>query len=153
MPIPVHLKDVIEAIEPLADEWHACLNRDTGEIMSFSDEQSMELDADPSEVPEWLADELPKIREALSSDAYIELPGKFEFHEYMVMKRFALGFPQPRSSERMLEALQGRGAFGRFKDVVAAANIEAQWYAFRDEALRELAVEFLEENDIAFVDS
>ena len=41
MPLPVQLKDVIEAMEPFDDEWHAYINRETGEVVAFSDEQAM----------------------------------------------------------------------------------------------------------------
>src|SRR5690554_127356 len=108
MPLPVPLKDVIDAIDPLADEWHAYINRNTGEIVSFSDEEAEMAEEDGDEVPAWMAGHAPKVREALSSEAFVELPDKIDFHEYSVMKDFAFSLPEP-VSERLLQAMRGRG--------------------------------------------
>lgn len=151
MSLPVKLKDVLEAMEPLADEWHAYIHRNTGEIISFSDEEAMMAEDGESEMPEWFAEEAPKVREALSSEAYIELPGKFDFHEFSVMKRFALSLSDP-VRERLLQAARGRGAFDRFKRIIREENVEEQWFDHRDQALKDLAVEFLEAEGILFVD-
>jgi hypothetical protein len=151
MPFPVPLKDVIAAIEPLADEWHAYISRDTGEIIGFSDEEAMMAEHEGAEVPAWFVEQAPKVREALSSEAFVELPGKFGFHEYSVMESFALALPG-RVSERLLQAMRGRGAFRRFKQVIAQQNVEQQWFAYRDLALKELAIEFLQDEGIPFVD-
>lgn len=151
MPLPVPLKDVIDAIDPLADEWHAYINRNTGEIVSFSDEEAEMAEEDGDEVPAWMAGHAPKVREALSSEAFVELPDKIDFHEYSVMKDFAFSLPEP-VSERLLQAMRGRGAYRRFKEVISAEDVEAQWFAFRDQALKALVVEFLEAEGIPFVD-
>lgn len=151
MPLPVQLKDVIEAIGPLADEWHAYINRNTGEIVSFSDEEAMMAEHEEAELPPWFVEEAPKVREALSSEAFIELPGEFEFDEYSAMESFALSLPD-ELSERLLDTMRGRGAFGRFKRFIAEEDIERQWFAHRDQAIKELAIEFLETEGIPFVD-
>lgn len=152
MPLPVQLKNIVDAMEPLADEWHAYINRNTGEIIAFSDEEAMMAEAEESEVPEWLIEELPKMREALSSEDYVALPGKFDFHEYAVMERFANSLSSAQLCERLLHAMRGRGAFGRFKQAVHEEEIEQQWFAYRDLALKELAIDFLKAENIPFID-
>lgn len=151
MRLPVQLKDVIDAIEPLADEWHAYINRNTGEIVSFSDEEAMMAELGEAEVPAWFAEQAPKVREALASEAFVELPGKLDFHEYSVIESFALSLPE-QVGERLLQALRGRGAFRRFKRIIREENIEHQWFAHRDQALKVLAVEFLRAEGIRFAE-
>ena len=46
----------------------------------------------------------------------------------------------------------GRGS-GRFKRILWDEGIEDQWFAYRDEALKTLAVEFLETEGIPFESS
>jgi hypothetical protein len=150
MPPPVQLKEVIEAMEPFNDEWHAYINRETGEVVAFSDEQAMMAAGDEKDLPEWFAEFAPKVREAGSSEAYIELPGRYDLHEYSVMERFASERADVNQRERLLRAIQGRGAFGRFKRILEDEGIEDQWFACRDEAIKVLAAEFLEAEGIPY---
>ncbi|MEO1027312.1 MAG: UPF0158 family protein [Pseudomonadota bacterium] len=52
----------------------------------------------------------------------------------------------------VLKAINGKGAFRRFKDEVREVGIEKDWYQFRDNAFREIATDFLQDHGIAFVD-
>jgi hypothetical protein len=46
--------------------------------------------------------------------------------------------------------IRGSGAFRRFKDAIRRHGIEDEWYQFRDQALEEIAIEWLESNGIAY---
>ncbi len=54
------------------------------------------------------------------------------------------------ASDELQAAVYGRGAFRRFKDAVHRLGIADEWYRFRDAALEEIAVEFLEAHGIAY---
>jgi hypothetical protein len=152
MSLPVSLKDVVEAMEPLSDEWQAWINRKTGELVCFTEDEMCLLDADDSDFPEWQQEQLPKLREVLSSDDFVQLPGKYDFNEYRLMEDFVLSLDDSALQRELAGAIRGKGAFRRFKDLVAVAGIREQWFARRDEALKALAVEFLEEEGIPFVE-
>ena len=47
-------------------------------------------------------------------------------------------------------AINGRGAFRRFKDTVNRYGIEDQWYAFRDAGYAAVARRWCEENDVEY---
>ena len=87
---------------------------------------------------------LPKAREVLASEDFIPLPGKFEIHEWSIMERFARSLTDAALSDELGAALHGQGAFRRFKDAVQRLGIADEWYRFRDAALEEIAIEFLE---------
>ncbi len=53
-------------------------------------------------------------------------------------------------SEDLLDAIHGGGAFRRFKNVIFRRELEEAWYRFRDRALADIAVEWLEENGPAY---
>jgi len=55
---------------------------------------------------------------------------------------------EPAVAERLSRALDGRGAFRRFKDEVARMGISEGWYAFRDDARASLARDFLESHGV-----
>jgi hypothetical protein len=64
--------------------------------------------------------------------------------EYDWMGRFAGSVEDPRLRELLDVALDGRGAFRRFKDVLARWPKERErWFAFRDECLRNAMQEWV----------
>jgi hypothetical protein len=49
-----------------------------------------------------------------------------------------------------LDAIHGAGAFRMFQDAVRRRRIESDWFAFRAEALRQIALDWCEEHHIAW---
>jgi len=148
----VSLRDVIDEMEIMSDEATAYINRKTGELITVTDEMaSMAEDPDEAEdAPEWQKDLLPKVREVTASEDFIELPSKFDVHEWSIMERFARSVADDEVRDDLQAALHGRGAFGRFKDTLHRRGIADAWYLFRDAALEEIAVEFLAAHGIEF---
>ena len=65
------------------------------------------------------------------------------------MAEFAGTVDGARLRDRLEAALDGRGAFRRFKNVLADHPAERErWFAFRDERLSVVAREWLEEHRI-----
>jgi hypothetical protein len=152
MPLPVLLNDVVEAMESFSDEWQAYINRNTGELVSFSDEEARLAEEESPEAPEWQQEMLPKVRNVLASEEYVQLPGRFDFHEYRVMEEFCWTLDESDLQMELLDAIRGRGAFRRFKERIHAEGIEKDWYAFREAALKQLAAGFLEAEGIPYVE-
>ena len=152
MAVIVSLSDVIEQMDLMTDEATVYINRKTGELITLTDE-ILALAEDPdeaAEAPQWQKDLLPKAREVLASEDFIPLPSKFEIHEWAIMERFVQSLTDAAVSDELDAALHGRGAFRRFKDTVQRLGIADEWYRFRDAALEEIAVEFLETHGIAY---
>ena len=93
----------------------------------------------------------PLTREELESDAYLALPGKFEIHEWSIMDRFARSLEDNEQSAKLDRAIHRTGAFGRFRDELDELGLRDAWYRFRDDALTEIAADFLEAHGIPFV--
>jgi len=148
----VSLRDVIDEMDMMSDEATAYINRKTGELMTVTDEMfSLAEDPDEAEdAPEWQKEFLSKVREVTASEDFIELPSKFDIHEWSIMERFARSVADGDVSDELEAALHGRGAFGRFKDALHRRRIADQWYRYRDAALEEIAIEFLEAHGIEF---
>jgi len=90
------------------------------------------------------------MREALESDDFLALPSKFGIHEHRIMERFSLGVEDVRVRETLLQAIRGRGAFRRFKEVIHERGVTEVWYAYRQQALEDIAVDWLEANGVAY---
>jgi hypothetical protein len=152
MAVIVSVGDLIEEMDLMTDEATAYINRKTGELITLTHEE-VALAEDPEEAedaPQWQKDLLPKAREVLASEDFLPLPGKFEIHEWSIMERFARSLTDAAVSDELGAALHGRGAFRRFKDAVQRLGIADEWYRFREAALEEIAIEFLEVHGIAY---
>lgn len=152
MPVVVSLRDVVGEMEALSDQHTAYINRKTGELFTVSDEErSLAEDEElPADVPDWQREILPKIREVLGSEDFIPLPSKFEIHEWSIMQDFCRSLQDPDQKARLLDAIHRKGAFRRFEDMIHRMGIADDWYRYRTEALEEIAIHFLEANDIPF---
>ena len=66
------------------------------------------------------------------------------------MRRFADSVQGRRIADELQEAIHGSDAFRMFKSVVRRHRIEQQWYAFRDEALAEIARDWCQAHGISW---
>lgn len=66
------------------------------------------------------------------------------------MKRFCYSLDDGDIRFGMLNSVYGEGAFRSFKDNLLRYDLEDAWHEFRYSALRELAVDWCEENDLKY---
>jgi Uncharacterised protein family (UPF0158) len=154
MNIQVKLKDIIQEIEIQFEESRSFLNIKTGEIMLVTSEDLRAAeDEKPFEhLPEWEQENrMTAIDVVENFENYIELPTKYEVNEYEIMEDFCLTVSDQRKQESLLRAIKGKGAFGRFKDKIIDFEIENQWYSYRDECFKQIAIEWCQENKINFI--
>ena len=80
----------------------------------------------------------------------IGLPSKFHIDEYSMMEEFIETIDDVKTYNQLTIAINGKGAFRRFKDTCINFDIIDDWYKFRDEKYKELAINWCEENDINY---
>jgi len=102
--------------------------------------------------PEWQYDAIRIAGEILETDHYLPLPTKFDIHAYGIMERFCRSIEDDDICDDLYNAIRGRGAFSRFKDRIHQYGIADNWYKYLDEALRELAIEWCEENGTSYTE-
>ena len=154
MPIPVKLSEVVDEMSMSGDEISTYLNRVTGEMVTVTAEERRAAE-DPEDwdlLPGWQQEVMPKIQEALESEDYLKLPGKYQIHEWSIMEQFAYSVADKAASDELHTAIHGAGAFRYFKDTVRRLGIQQDWYRFRDEAFRKIARDWLHAHDIPFVE-
>ena len=54
--------------------------------------------------------------------------------------------------DSLCNAIRGRGAFRYFKDKIHEYGIADDWYQYRDDAIREIAIGWCEENGIRYTE-
>jgi hypothetical protein len=153
MTLVVSLRDMVGEMQMLSDDRHAYLNKVTGELIMISDDDiRMAENEEADEFLDWQDELVQEAKKVLSSDEYLELPSTFDIHEYEIMERFCLSFPDEKISDVLLGKIRGSGAFRRFKDTIYRYDIEQDWFQFRDEAYKEIAIAWLEDKGIAYTD-
>ncbi len=150
MPI-VSLRDVVEALDLQSDELQSFLDPDTGEIVTFNQEEAhLAETGEWDTAPEWMRENLPKVKRALEDERMLALPDRFHIDEWRMMQDFALEEQQCRCRSELESAVHGAGAFRRFKDAIRRLGLEDSWYRYREAAFEQVAKEWLEENKIPY---
>lgn len=149
MPKPVSLREIVDALEMQSDEHVQFLDPTTGEVLIVDGALLREAEAgdDEPDLPEWQRQEWKEALRILEGDC-IKLPTKFEVHEWQMMRDFAEEVESERIRGELLGAVHGDGAFRHFKSAVHRNHIEKAWYAFRDAALRQIAIDWCEKHGL-----
>src|SRR5229473_1737124 len=154
MPAAVCLSDIVDALEMQFDESSSFLDRDTGQVETVSQvllrEAEESGDDEEPDLPTWQKQEWEIAKRIVSTDRFQKLPTKFEVHEWAIMQDFSRSVESDRIRKDLLHAIHGAGAFRNFKETVRRHAIDSSWYAFRTEALRQIALDWCEENQIAW---
>ena len=152
MTVPVKLKDVIDALDEGGDELSHYLDKRSGEIFLITVEEMSAAEEDEllSDYPDWQQESLLKAREILESEDFVQLPSQFDITEYSIMERVANEYEDPRTSAELLRSIKGKGAFRRFKDTLIDLDIQDAWDEFRRQEFEQIAIEWLETEQIPF---
>ena len=131
------LDQVADEFDIISGETHLFYNTETEEFDWYNEYADME-DDDPEQFDE---------------DCWVAAPSQYDINEYAIMERFAESVEDTRSSELLQVALNGKGAFRRFKDTLQIIGLADAWYAFRHEAFVEIARDWCIQNDLPYVES
>lgn len=137
----VRLSDVITSMKMPQEVGASYFNRRTGQVVFVSEDGDYE-DGDYENSADVLDQE----------ENLLPLPTEFDFHEYSVMEKFCYSIGDEEISRKLLQAIQGSGAFRRFKEGIHRYGIAERWYRYRDEALRAEAIDWCEAHDIPYTD-
>jgi len=130
------------------------LNCETGTVVSITGEElrAAEEDAPLEDLPEWQHEALRIAKDILETAHYLALPDKFAIDEYRIMERFCYSIDDDDIRDDLGDAIRNRGAFRRFKDRMREYGIADDWYQYRDEALREIVLDWCEVHSIQYTE-
>ncbi len=119
--VPVDWEALEDAFENNAPEVHSYLHLGTGEVLRVVD---------------GIAD--PEMHARIASDlTYLRVDPVSSREQYRWMERFIPMVDDLDLRDRLTNAIDGKGAFRRFKDVLMSYGPERErWFAFRSERLR-----------------
>jgi len=135
--VPVAWEALEDAFENNAPEVHSYLQLEAGEVIRIVDGV-----ADPAMHARVAAD-----------DSYLRIDPVSSREQYRWMERFIETVDDSELRERLSHAIDGKGAFRRFKDVLMSFPVERErWFAFRSERLRSCMEAWLETHGIEAVE-
>lgn len=153
MSLTVKLSDLVDAMETFGPEKRHYLNLQTGAVHAATEEdfRAAEGDIPLEKYPEWQRPKIAVAREILETKHYVSLLERFEINEYRMMEDFCSTISEQQLRDAMTYAIQGTGAFRRFKDRLHHYGIADRWYEYREARYFELAQQWCEENEIPYV--
>ena len=124
----VDLDALSEALEDHSDFIHWFVDPVTGEVIAWSEDMD---EPSPEDAGARFVDPIPS------------------FEAYDDMRDFVARVPDRRASAELARAIEGRGAFRRFKDTLYdLPGLREKWFAFHDVRMRRRAVEWLQDNHL-----
>jgi muramoyltetrapeptide carboxypeptidase LdcA involved in peptidoglycan recycling len=150
--IVISLASLMDELEAVADEFPVYLNTKTGEFAAVSSDamRMAENDSPLDGLPDWEREMVETAIDILESDDYLELPTPYNIHEFEIMRNFCVTVSDEEVRDALFSSIRGKGSFRHFKDTLIQYGIRDDWFAFRANALEEIAVEWLEDNGLAY---
>jgi hypothetical protein len=164
----VDFDQIQKAMEDVVrDTFDYYLDLETGEVMPLSEEIANELktrisddevdeidegieyilyDEEP-EIPDWMTDEMEMILEILldESGRYIRIPERKNRIAYQSMNAFIDTIEDPLLKEELSAALNGKGAFRKFKDaLVSFPKARKRWHGYNAKAMKKESLQWLQ---------
>ena len=169
--VNVDLDELAIALDTDFSELHQYLDLETGRIIPIMQEISWELeeiyeeiyDEDGNRVvtledylqrrddPDWQKEmmlEADRVEQGYGT-RYIRVERDDPYGDYRDMERFIGTVEDSHLRERLWNAIRGRGAFRRFKDLLARhPQVEEAWFEFKDARLQKRVANWLAYHEI-----
>ncbi|MFD0717582.1 UPF0158 family protein [Paenibacillus sp. GCM10027626] len=151
----VKLKDVIDHMGVEFEEYMPYICRRTGQLVVTSsrnlrDAEEME-EEEIAALPEDRREEMELAYDLVFNfEHYEKLPSSYDVNEYGMMEDFCYSLPEGRTRDALLDAIDGKGAFRRFKNKIHDFDVVNQWYQFQNECYKQKAIEWCRDVDLEY---
>ncbi|MDI6890575.1 MAG: UPF0158 family protein [Thermodesulfovibrionales bacterium] len=164
----VNFDEIQKAMEDVVrDSFDYFLDLRTGEIIALSEDilsevrvrlyegnyddigdniEYIQFDEEP-DLPYWMEDEVELALEVLLGEdgRYIRIPERDSSGAHNIMADFIETVKDPALKEELTNALDGKGAFRRFKNVLIDYPKERKrWHGYNAKAMKKIIIEWLE---------
>ncbi|WP_010529177.1 UPF0158 family protein [Lentibacillus jeotgali] len=138
------------------DEHFQLINKETGEVVYIMENlvRMAEDDEPYDHLPDWQQEQMELAIDFVEYDMekYLPIPSQFDIDEYGMIEDFCFSIKDSNAQDKLLHAIRGKGAFRRFKDMIIDLDLEKDWYAYRDERYKQVAIEFCEDHGLGYIE-
>ena len=139
--LKIGLDELYDAMENNSYEVEYYLDLETGEILFVSEDMD---DEETGKLKNQIEEEL---------DRYEPIPKAESYEGYRDMQAFIATVEDDHLAELLEVAINGKGAFRRFKDVLLNYPEERErWFQFKDNRMEERVLEWLDDIDVTLVE-
>ena len=127
------------------------LDLETGEVPLVADEDRDYIEDPPETLQDWQRQAAAQARaiEEGEGERFLSVPRRDSREGYRDMEHFIATVASPRLRDRLDRAITGRGAFRRFRDVLAEhPPEETRWYAFEQQRAQQRIIDWLESIEV-----
>jgi hypothetical protein len=170
--VKVDMNELDAALNWGMSEWDSYLDLETGKVVGIDDETRRTLEELVEETYDEEGNQLTSLEALLQGRddiqdwqkellleadlvereygrRYISVEPDDSYQDYNDMDHFIATLDDDQLQDRLWRAIRGRGAFRRFKDLVARhPDVEEQWYAYKDAWAKERLLRWLDAHDI-----
>lgn len=162
--LKIHFDQIQKAMEDISrDAFDYYLDLDSGKILTFSEEilqkveaalcdedidegiEYIEFDEEP-ELTDWMEDEVELALEILieQNERYVRIPERTSASAYRTMSGFIETVHETVLRENLSEALKGKGAFRKFKDILIDSPKERKrWHGYNAKEMKKEIIAWL----------
>lgn len=136
--VRIKLSDLMESLEFPSQEGRIYYDRQGGRTVRIDRSLLSDMEHGNEEglkdVPDWQKPEIEIARAVLNDHS----------------GRFIGSLPDNSAASKLLHAIQGQGAFRRFKDTLYQLGIVKQWFEYREKAIKAFVIDWSEYNGVEF---
>lgn len=165
--LKVNIDEIQKAMEDVVrDAFEYFLDLETGEVIALSEDvlkevisrlyegdddeigddvEYIEYDEEP-DLPLWMEDEVELSLDVLLDEVgrYIRIPGRESSEAHKTMTDFIGAINDPVLKEKLTDAINGKGAFRKFKDVLISYPKERKrWHGYNAKAMKGVITDWL----------
>ena len=142
----VPLSVIYRGIESIDQEYSYYYNSKNREVISVPD-----MDYGYTEIFEFDRERMQEIEED-EENRFIPMPSYRDLREYELMEDFIGEMNDKAYAELLATAIQGKGAFRRFKDMLISRGMIEEWFQYKEQFYWRVARRWCEENGIPYFD-
>ena len=150
----IDLEEIIDGMEFQLRDMSAFFNFLDNKIVVITDSEIQKAKkitiAEIKELSEADVEFMDQALDIVKSGEYIQLPTNYDIFEYKIMESFCNDIEDEEIKETMIKDIVGRGAFSRFKESIYKNNIEQEWFIFRYDTLKQIAIEWCIEERVKY---
>ena len=148
----INLNDVIECIEFEGELLTHYYNKETGVIIYIEDSSTSNYKAEDinnlDSFEEWEREVITALNDFKENrDKYIQLPTYNEINEHGMMIEFCELIEDNKVKNSILEK---KDNFRELREAIENAGLGNKWYDFREDAERNIAIKWCEENGVEY---
>lgn len=153
----VNLQKIVDELQMRFIDNTPYYNKITGKILNVNDDDFRIVEDDDFEnnlnnYPEWQREHLKEVYILMYEDVenYISLPNNFDIKDSDIMEEFIENVSNENKKRQLEKCMWQKGMYRKFKDKLLQIGLEEQYYAFYDERLKEIAIEWCKDNNLEY---